>query len=282
MIKADSLSKSYGNVRALHEASFTIAKGEISGILGPNGAGKTTLFKILTGLITPDSGSFSITSDKRKKIGAIIENPALYEYLSAHKNLQVLAKMQGLKLSKDQVNEQLTLVGLPTDRHDPVRNFSLGMKQRLGIATALLNNPDALILDEPFLGLDPLGMQKLRELIIRLAKERNLSVLVSSHQLEELSKVCQNLYLMQNGEITSSGSTQEILSKAAFQYRIQGINLSQSETLKSLKATITSNTAWVTVARNDVSALVQQLVNEGVEILEVQPETNLNELYAQV
>lgn len=282
MIIANSLSKNYGAVEALSNVSFSIAKGAISGILGPNGAGKTTLFKILTGLITQDSGSFSIESKKQKKIGAIIENPALYEYLSAHKNLSILARMQGLKLSKTDIEDQLKLVGLPIDRHDPVRNFSLGMKQRLGIATALLNNPDALILDEPFLGLDPLGMQKLRELIIALAKERSLAILISSHQLEELSKVCENLYLMQKGSITASGSTQEILNKAAFQYKIQGKHLSQSETLKSLNATLENNIAWVSVAKTDISALIQQLLNEGVEVIEVQQETNLNELYEQV
>src|SRR5690606_28536453 len=128
------------------------------GLVGANGAGKTTLFKILLGLVTADSGSVSVASEGKKIVGGIIEKPALYEYLNAHDNLKVFSKMQGSPYDKNTLYTALEKVGLGLDRKDPVKNFSMGMKQRLGIAIALLNNPKCLILDEPFSGLDPLGI----------------------------------------------------------------------------------------------------------------------------
>lgn len=279
MIKSKNISKSYGELVALDNISITIERGEIAGILGPNGAGKTTLFKILTGLIEATSGTYSIKSDKTKKIGAIIENPHLYEYLNAKDNLKVLAQYQGLKLKSTDMESLLEAVGLDINRKDQVKNYSLGMKQRLGIATALLNAPDALILDEPFLGLDPVGMKDLRELLIELAQEKQMAILISSHQIEELSKVCHQLYLLNKGQITASGTTTEILHGATQRFRIAGKGLITSPLLEPYEPVQLGDLILIKATKLEATALLNQLINEGYEIDEFGPELNLENIY---
>ena len=146
IISGLNLSKSYGKLKVLNDINISCAAGEICGLLGSNGAGKTTLFKILCKLVNPDSGAVKINAKGAKPIGAIIEKPALYDYLNAFDNLKIFASIQGAATDKKTLNESLKKVGLPLDRKDPVRNFSMGMKQRLGIAIALLNNPKCLVL----------------------------------------------------------------------------------------------------------------------------------------
>ena len=280
MINTKGLTKQYGQLTALKNVTLTVNRGEIAGILGPNGAGKTTLFKILTGLISPTSGTFSIESTKAKKIGAIIENPQLYEYLSAQENLTVFANYQHLALSTKDVDTLLIAVGLDPTRKDQVKNYSLGMKQRLGIATALLNQPDALILDEPFLGLDPMGMKDLRGMLMQLAKEQNMAILVSSHQLEELSKVCEQLHLLQNGLIVSSGKTAEILHKATQQYRIVGDGIASSALLAPFTKEILGDVILFSSTPAEAKSLLKALIQEGHAIESFGPELNLDDLYS--
>lgn len=279
MISTQRLSKHYGTLVALNNVDLEVNKGEIAGILGPNGAGKTTLFKILTGLIKPSSGHFQIESKKAKKIGAIIENPHLYEYLNAKQNLSVFANYQRLKLSNDQLDQLLKEVGLDKDRKDQIKNYSLGMKQRLGIATALLNQPDALILDEPFLGLDPIGMKDLRAMLIKLADEHNLAILVSSHQIEELSKVCSRLHLLHKGQITASGDTSAILHKATQQYRVVGKGISTSAIFKNIEHQIIGDLVVFSTTQIEARKIVSELMLNGHEIDEFGPEINLEDLY---
>ena len=159
MIKTYGLTKKYGSLTALDSIDLTFPKGSICGVLGPNGAGKTTLFKILCGLTSYD-GRFEIESERRKPIGAIIEKPKLYGYMNMFDNLRLFAGIQGVNMDREQVNKMIETVGLALHRKDPVKHFSMGMKQRLGIAIALINNPDILILDEPFSGLDPVGVRE--------------------------------------------------------------------------------------------------------------------------
>jgi ABC-2 type transport system ATP-binding protein len=279
MISALQICKQYGDIVALQDVNLTVKRSEIAGILGPNGAGKTTLFKILTGLLTPSSGSFDIDSNKPKQIGAIIENPHLYEYLNAKRNLKVFAEYQSLKLQDTDLEEILNLVGLDPKRNDQVKNYSLGMKQRLGIAIALLNQPDALILDEPFLGLDPMGMKDLREMLQKLAKEQHMAILISSHQLEELSKVCEQLHLLSNGKITTSGDTADILHKATQQYRIVGKRIAQSTLLHNIEYELVGDLILFKATQKEAKELLTHLINEGYEIEEFGPELNLEDLY---
>lgn len=281
MIFASRLSKSYGKIVALNEVSLTIESQEICGILGPNGAGKSTLFKILCGLVTPDSGTFEIKSARPKAIGAIIEKPALFEYLSAKENLSVLSRMQGAPRDRPTIEHLLDLVGLSTERNDPVRNFSLGMKQRLGLATALINNPNCLILDEPFLGLDPVAAHALGELIKTLAHDKKLAILISSHLLGELTKTCDTLKIMRSGSIIKAGSASEILNSTTKKYMICGNNLDDSMILRKLQAPVTSGCVSLEMEANDAPELLKRLTDEGNEISYFGPEMNINELYGK-
>lgn len=279
MIVAHKLTKSFGSIRAIQDVSVSVRKGEICGILGPNGSGKSTLFKILCNLVTPDFGSFEINSKKAKPIGAIIEKPALFEYLSAYKNISMLSKIQGAPHDEKTILKSLERVGLPIERKDSVRNFSLGMKQRLGIAVALLNDPDCLILDEPFLGLDPLGMKSLRLLIKELAHTNKLAILISSHLLEELSRTCDMLNVIQHGKIVQCGTTKAILNLHTKTYEICGKNLSKSKLLQGRNMLIDGDCITIELSVNEAPVLLQDLVREGNKITFFSPETNLNKLY---
>jgi ABC-2 type transport system ATP-binding protein len=281
MIFADRLSKSYGKIVALNEVSLTVGAREICGILGPNGAGKSTLFKILCGLVTQDSGTFEIKSARPKAIGAIIEKPALFEYLSAKENLSVLSSMQGAPRDQLTIEHLLDLVGLSPKRHDPVRNFSLGMKQRLGLATALINNPECLILDEPFLGLDPVAAHALGELIKTLAHDQKLAILISSHLLGELTKTCDTLKIMRSGSIINAGTASEILNNTANKYMVCGNNLQDSMILKKLRMPITSGCMAIQLQVKDAPEFLKRLTDEGNEISYFGPEMNINELYGE-
>ena len=281
MIKVKHLSKSYPGLWALDDVSLTVQKGTITGIVGPNGAGKTTLFKILTGLIRASSGDFEIDSTKKKKIGAIIENPHLYEYMSAYDNLRVFMAYQGIHAQKSEIQEKLIEVGLDPLRNDPIQQFSLGMKQRLGIATALLNEPDALILDEPFLGLDPVGMRDLRDMMMNLARLKGLAILVSSHQLEELSKSCEYIYLLHQGKITAYGKTTEILHRATHTFKVVCRDQLPHDLLKGYEVVQQGDLYYFTIDRVEAKSLMEKILAAGFMIDEFSPVINLENLYAQ-
>ncbi len=279
MIFAERLCKSYKDIRALRDVSLTVKSGEICGILGPNGAGKSTLFKILCKLVTPDSGSFRIESIKKKPLGAIIEKPSLFEYLSAYENLLMLSRIQKAPSDQKTIEMALEEVGLSPERKDCVRNYSMGMKQRLSIAIALLNQPDCLILDEPFLGLDPLGMQSLRQLIQKLAHKDNLTILISSHLLDELSRTCDTLNVISKGEIIQSGTKDHILNLTSNTYVIRGKNLLKSMELKNRAAMIEGDYASLPLTAADAPNLLKSLVDEGIDITYFGSEMNLGQLY---
>jgi len=279
MIVGNKLSKSFGNRKVLDEVSIHCAAGEICGLLGANGAGKTTLFKILFGLITPDSGSFSISSNGIKPIGGIIEKPALYEYLNAYDNIKVFGSIQGVPVNKKYVEALLTKVGLPTDRRDPVAHFSLGMKQRLGIAIALLNNPSCLVLDEPFSGLDPLGVSALRNLIVELAEKENLAIILSSHIIEELSRICHTLVVIKDGKIVNAGPSQQIIAENTDTYAICANNLQASNSIKKYHPVFKGQCVQVTIAPDRVSELIQDLHAENIFVTSCTPELNMEKLF---
>lgn len=226
-IEVSNVSKTFKKRKVIKDASFTISDGDICGFIGPNGAGKTTIMKIITGLVKPDKGNVFVNGldvfKNREKalvgVGAVLETPIFFDYMSGRKNLQNLARLNLGMNRKDQlkkVEEVLEIVGLKTnseDRgNDKVRTYSLGMKQRLGIAQALLNNPSIVILDEPTNGLDPLGMKELRELILRLREEFGITFLISSHILDELKKVCDKYIFIKDGSIKWSGTAEKLLN----------------------------------------------------------------------
>lgn len=225
VMKIKNLNKSFKKREVCKNINFDINEGDICGFIGPNGAGKTTLIRLMTGLITPNSGEILINDiDVHKdriraleNLGAIVESPIFFPYLTGRKLLRNLARLNPNMSRKDQldkVEEVLEIVNLKERGNDKVGTYSLGMKQRLGIAQALLNNPKVIILDEPANGLDPMGMIELRELILKLNKEKGITFFVSSHLLDELQKICNRLIIIKEGSIVWTGYTKDLLSKA--------------------------------------------------------------------
>ncbi|WP_168356791.1 ABC transporter ATP-binding protein [Petralouisia muris] len=201
VIEIRKLCKSVGRQKILHNISFDIMKGEVFGLIGPNGAGKTTLMKILAGLMQGDSGSVKCHVPGKGKIGVLLEFPAAYDWLSGYQNLKILASMyQGV--TEADIVDITRLVGLEEDIHKKYRDFSVGMKQRLGIAIALLNQPELLILDEPTNGLDFDGICEMRTLIGQLTGEKYCTVILSSHILDEMDRLCNRVAFIKKGEIT--------------------------------------------------------------------------------
>ncbi|GAJ99877.1 LOW QUALITY PROTEIN: ABC-type multidrug/protein/lipid transport system, ATPase component [Geomicrobium sp. JCM 19055] len=220
MIETHSLTKTVKSITLVKDIDFAIGKGEICGFIGPNGAGKTTVMRMLTGLIKPSKGTvkingFDINVDRRqalKGIGAIVESPVFFEYMTGRKMLLNLARLHDLTGTQKtkKVEEVLNIVGLEGRGNDKIKNYSLGMKQRLGIAQALLGNPEIIILDEPANGLDPIGMRQLRELIIELNMDNQITFLISSHLLDEIQKICSDLIIIKDGKILMKGKKEDI------------------------------------------------------------------------
>ena len=221
VLETNNLEKRYKDFRALNHANIHIEKGAISGLIGENGAGKTTLIRIICGLQEPTSGSYIIYGKRnnstdiinaRKRMGAIIETPSIYGEMTARDNIILQYKLVGMP-EYDGVNELLKLVGLENTGKKKAKDFSLGMKQRLGIAIALANNPDFLILDEPINGLDPQGIIEIRELILKLNKEKRITILISSHYLDELSKIATHYGFLDSGSIIQEITSEELMKK---------------------------------------------------------------------
>ncbi len=278
----EAIYKSYGELEVLKGVSISGKSGDIHGLIGANGAGKTTLFKILLGLVTPDSGHVHFLSSGTKKVGGIIEKPALYGYLSAADNLKVFARIQHISLQKREISDTLDSVGLSQERKDPVSNFSTGMKQRLAIAIALLNNPSCLILDEPFSGLDPLGIATFGEFIRQLAQKEGLCILLSSHIIDEMSKLCTHLSVLKNGEITHSDITKNLVGNFLNTYRFYGPHIKQSKVLKDFGALDEGNGMILHMEAVKMPLLFQELGKEDTVVTSMIPDLNLNELFKTV
>lgn len=221
ILETNELEKKYKDFKALNYLNMHIEKGAIYGLVGKNGAGKTTLIRIICGLQEPTSGTYTIYGESnnsksiinvRKRIGAIIESPSIYGELTAKDNLILQYKLVGMP-DFDGIQELLKLVGLENTGKKKAKNFSLGMKQRLGIAISLASNPDFLILDEPINGLDPQGIIEIRELILKLNKEKGITILISSHYLDELSKIATHYGFLDNGSIIKEISSVDLMKK---------------------------------------------------------------------
>ncbi|MFJ7973672.1 ABC transporter ATP-binding protein [Psychrobacillus sp. NPDC096389] len=221
ILSVQNITKKVRGRVLLDSISFVIEKGTICGLLGPNGSGKTTLIRLLTGLIRPNNGDIyinenSIVTNRKQvvmNIGAIVESPIFFPYMSGKENLRNLARLHPqltVTEQKDRVEEVLQIVNLEDRAKDKVGTYSLGMKQRLGIAQALLGKPSFLILDEPVNGLDPMGIRDLRELILRLNQKYGITVLISSHLLDELQKVCSQIIVIREGKMLWSGHKDEL------------------------------------------------------------------------
>ena len=215
ILQTKKLRKHYGKLVAVKDLDLTIKKGEVFGILGPNGSGKTTTLGMILEVTRATSGSFQwfegkYGTDNRKKVGAIIESPIFYPYMSAYDNLKIVAKIK--KQDYSDIDRVLKLVSLYDRRRSPFKTYSLGMKQRLAIAAALIGSPQALILDEPTNGLDPQGIADIRTLILKIAQE-GVTIILASHLLDEVQKVCSHVMIMNKGNKLASGRVHDILSE---------------------------------------------------------------------
>ncbi|MDA9874452.1 MAG: ABC transporter ATP-binding protein [Flavobacteriaceae bacterium] len=219
ILKISNLTKKYGLLTAVSNLSFDIEKGSIYGILGPNGSGKSTTLGIVLNVVNKTAGDFSwfggslTTHQALKKVGAIIERPNFYPYMTAYQNLKLVCKIKGV--SYDSIEKTLKIVGLDDRKHSKFSTFSLGMKQRLAIASALLNDPEILILDEPTNGLDPQGIHQIRE-IIKTISQQGTTILLASHLLDEVEKVCTHVVVLRKGKNLYSGRVDELISSHGF------------------------------------------------------------------
>jgi len=258
ILSLKNLDKKYGAVHAVNNLSFDIQKGNVYGILGPNGSGKSTTLGIILNVVNKTSGEFSwfngslTTHEALKKVGAIIERPNFYPYMTATQNLKLICKIK--EVSYDNIDEKLKIVNLYERRDDKFRTYSLGMKQRLAIASALLNDPEILILDEPTNGLDPQGIHEIRKIINDIAA-KGTTILLASHLLDEVEKVCSHVVIIRKGEKLYSGRVDEMTaSKGLFELKTE----SQLEVLKEL---LNKHTAFSSVTQED-DKLIAKLQEE--------------------
>lgn len=278
VLTTSALSKKYGKFQALDDLSMHIPKGAIYGFVGRNGAGKTTLIRLICGLQAPTQGAYSIYgidyTDKaigksRRRMGAVVETPSIYLDMTAEDNLKQQALILGLP-SYDSIPEILKLVGLDNTGKKRVRNFSLGMKQRLGIAVALMGNPDFLVLDEPVNGLDPQGIIEIRELILKLNKEKQITVLISSHILDELSRLATHYGFIDKGRLVKEISATEL--EAACRKCIK-VEVTDTKALvrvldaEGLEYEVISDTVANIYGKVNLSQLVLALAKEECELI---------------
>lgn len=258
-------------------------------MLGPNGSGKSTSLRSLCGLIRLDAGEIEWTGKpiafpNRELVancGTLIERPSLFPYLSAAKNLQLSARYLGLELSRSRTENLLQQVGLPIDRKSPVSTFSQGMKQRLGLAIALINEPALLILDEPFNGLDPIGLKTIRELLQNLSREKGTTILLSSHQLHEIEFLCDRIALMKDGRAHSTGTLDSLANNKPYKYLLECSRIEDSMTmLKEFQCKKTSEREIMLWARREsVPQLIDRLVQSDVQIYRFSPQQRLEDLF---
>lgn len=264
IIEVKNLTKQYMKQQAVKNASFKIEEGMICGLIGPNGAGKTTIMKMLGGLVLPTGGSLEIygASDEdglahaRSRMSFIIETPYAKEKLSARENLEKQRLQKGIP-DKKRIDEVLSIVGLSDVGKKPVKNFSLGMRQRLGIANALMTKPEIMVLDEPVNGLDPEGIVEIRELLLKLNREEHITILISSHILSELSLLCTDYIFINKGKLLQAVSADELKKLCREYYRISTDN-------NSLAAAILQNKLGITqfdVDKDGSIRLYEQLDN---------------------
>nr|WP_218652816.1 ABC transporter ATP-binding protein [Paenibacillus sp. 79R4] len=293
VIQTKGLTKKYRARAAVNQLNLEIKKGDIYGFLGPNGAGKTTTIRMLLGLIKPTSGSISIfgrdlRKDKLailKRIGSLVEYPSYYGHLSAIDNLEALRRI--LDVPKSRIDEVLEIVSLTSEARRPVKGYSLGMRQRLGIAASLLGNPEMLILDEPTNGLDPSGIHEIRELIKRMPEQYGITVLVSSHLLSEIEQMAGTVGIIREGQMVFQDTISNLQMKASHHIKLV---VSEPESalwlardLGSIGGLEENTLVFPDMQDARIAALVKRLVENGHDIYRVEQERkSLEDIFMQV
>lgn len=293
LLEVSGLTKAYGTFKAVDNLSFSVFPGDVFGFLGQNGAGKSTTIRMLLTLIRPDAGDIKafgmdLRSHRREilqRVGAVIEKPDLYGYLTGYENLSLFARMSGLGKNEERLRQTLELVGLEGRAKDRVRTYSQGMKQRLGIACALVHDPALVILDEPTNGLDPQGIADIRNLIIRLSREQGKTFLISSHLLSEVELMANRMLIIDRGKKIVEGNVRELVDP---QDRVVHL-----ETTNDISAyTIIRSSVWserlmaekipelvMKLSQSEIPTLVDFLVSQGIGLLSLKPVNRLEEYF---
>ncbi|MDK2802353.1 MAG: ABC transporter ATP-binding protein [Oscillospiraceae bacterium] len=288
LLELKNVTKKINNKTIVDNITFSIKKGEIFGFIGPNGAGKTTTIKMICGLYNITSGDIYINNKNISKnleeslgcIGAIVENPEMYKYLSGRDNLKIISRMYN-NIDKERIHEVIKLVKLENRIDDKVKTYSLGMKQRLGIAQSLLHKPKLLILDEPTNGLDPMGIKDLRKTLRHLADNENLCIVVSSHLLSEMELMCDTFCIINNGKIIDIKTLDNIKNKlnikVKFSFKLDNIEKSKTlleDNFKELDIDIDNNRLIVSCEKDMLSNINKLLINNNINLFEILPLSN--------
>ena len=292
MVDVRNLSKKFHQFDAVKNLSFTVNKGDVYGFLGQNGAGKSTTLRMLLNLIKPTAGEIYFLGKKieegsnelLQQTGAIIERPDMYKYLSAYDNLNIFAKLSGIKVTKKILMDQLEMVGLADRYKDNVKTFSQGMKQRMGIAVALVHQPKLIILDEPTNGLDPQGIADMRNLILRLSREMGKTVIVSSHLLSEIEIIANRMIIIHKGQKIEEGEVATLLDPANTLVEINTTdnNSARHFLQKSKWATFvqeSSKNIKLRMNKTEVPQLIADLSTNNSSLLSVQPRHSLEDYF---
>ena len=279
ILKIKNLNKSFGKKKILKNVSFNVNEGDILGFIGPNGAGKTTTIKMILGLQSIDSGTVTINGyDIKKnfekaieKVGTIVENPDIYMYLSGYDNLKLISNLYK-NVDKKRIDEVIKIVKLETRINDKVSKYSLGMRQRLGIAQALLHKPNLLILDEPTNGLDPEGIKELRDIIKRLATKEKVGVVISSHNLSELESFCNKIVIIKNGEIVETNELKKVKNiEESYIFEVDEIS-KISKILEEKIEKINDSSFKIHTNKESIPEIIKKLIENGVKIYTIKEE----------
>lgn len=296
IVQVKGLTKQFKNLTAVNDLSFSVNEGDVYGFLGQNGAGKSTSIRMMLTLIEPTSGQIELfgmdlARNRReilRNVGAVIEKPDVYKYLSAYENLELFARLSGIKPSKKILMDQLEMVGLAARANDRVKTFSQGMKQRLGIGIALVHNPQLIVLDEPTNGLDPQGIADIRNLILHLSRDLKKTIVVSSHLLSEIEQVATRVLIIDKGRKLVEGNAAELFDPAQTIVELQ--TMDNAFALEQLKASTWSdklqaqrNSAiLLKLNRTEIPALHTALAAMQIQLLSLQPRHSLEDYFLQI
>ena len=296
IVSVKNLKKSFKGFKALENVSFSVYKNDVFGFLGPNGAGKSTSLRCMLSLIQPDDGEIEIFGKSLKKnrfevlsnIGSIIEKPDFYKYLSAYKNLELLARISGSSVSKSALYDILEFVGLHGREKHKFKTFSHGMKQRLGIAQALMHDPDLIILDEPTTGLDPQGIVDIRNLILKLSQEQGKTVILSSHQLSEIEMIANRMVIINKGRTIIEGRVDELLNTSKMVVRFQVDDPSRAVKLiekdfHSVQGVSTDNRELeFEIEKMEIADVAESFVKNGLRIYGIEQKRKLEDYFIKM
>ena len=294
IIRVHALTKNFGSIKAVDDLSFAVEEGDVYGFLGQNGAGKSTTIRILLDLVKPSAGEIEIMgmnlrthrNEILRQVGAIVERPDLYRYLSGLENLSLFSRLSGFRLSEQKLMAQLEKVGIADRAKSKVRTYSQGMKQRLGLAVALVHDPQLIILDEPTNGLDPQGIADIRQLILHLSRDLKKTVFVSSHLLSEVEVIANRMLILDRGRKKVEGAVAHLLDPSKMVVELETVNnaasfeiLSGSVWKEKLHPLSKQGPLLITLDREQVPGFTASAVSLGIGILSIQPRHSLENYF---